>query len=1452
MPARVLLAAALLAGGCTTAARLPSAPPDEAPASVSVVATPADPIATDLADETENVGARTVRPPAAAEPAPPPSPRVADLPEAATLAARIEGYYEDHSGQRGHIQTDKPLYKPGETIWFKAWTLAARSLALPQGDETGVTAKLVSPKGAVVLETRVRERESALSGAFDLPADVPGGEYTLKMEYKDAAFERGVVVASYEPPRLKQKLEFLRKAFGEGDEVSATFEVKRPTGEPLAKKEVAAAIQLDGSELPRLTLTTNADGGAVVRFRLPEKMAQGDGLLTVLVDDGGVTESISRRIPIVLKKVQLSLYPEGGKLVEALESRLYFEARTPLGKPADVAGRIVDDLGNPVATFESYKNGLGRVTFTPATGRRYHAELTRPTGISERYTLPLAESGGCVLRTFDDPDTREEAIRVRVACTEARRVVLSAMIREMPIDAAVVDVREGTPAIIHLSSKTPAIARAQGVARITLFDDRLEPLAERVVFRNRRGGISIELATNQAAYTPREQVKVELKATDSAGTPLQGAFAVSAVDDTVVSFADDKSAHLLSKLLLDPEMPRKIEEPNFYFDTTEPKSALAMELLMGTWGHTQFAWREVKSTDPDPQKRRALREERARREAEEREQEERRRQVWMMPMAVGGMPEGAARQKGGVKRMGRMEEAAIPMAAAAMEAPMPMPAPPAGAVAPRPMRPGLVQPHRPILPAPPIGERVDQGAHRRANMVEPKDMVLQEDRDWKKEAIAGDRVRPPAGWAPVRVFPLPAYVPGEIAAVRSDFRETVFWNPNVRTGTDGRATFSFPLSDAVTSFRLFAEGAAGGLVGRSEKVFSSTLPLSLSAKLPVEVSAGDRILLPVTLSNELNRDVPASLDAVFGEGLRLATPPGAPGTLSAHSRKSLTYPLEVTATAGRIPLKFKTAAGAFSDELSRELTVTPLGFPQLASKSGQLSAAVTHELDLAGALPGSIQGTLKLYPSPVATMLSGLDGMLRQPFGCFEQTSSTNYPNVMITQYLREHDVADTALLEKSAKLIDEGYRRLVGFESPKKGYEWFGGDPGHEALTAYGLVEFDDMRRVFGGVDDGMIARTANWLKSRRDGQGGYLRDPKALDSFGRADPEVTNAYITWSLAQVHTTGIEKELAVQAEAARSVIDAYRLALAAHALLVTPPLRAQGLDAARRLAALQDADGAFSKASHSITRSGGLNLTIETTSLAVLALLEAGGHDAAVRKAVEWLTSHRGGFGEWGATQATVLALKAMTAYANASRKTRSAGRLTLLVNGTPAGEAAYAAGQRDPIVIDGFGAHLMPGRNRIELRHTGDDGLPFTLAVEYRSKSPASSPDAAIGIATALEKSSVKMGETVRANVVVSNRTQSGQPMTLARVGLPGGLSFQTWQLKELREKGLIAFWENRGREVILYFRDLKPGEEKRVPLELVATVPGSYTGPASSAYLYYTDEHKSWAAPLAVEIAP
>ena len=153
-------------------------------------------------------------------------------------------------------------------------------------------------------------------------------------------------------------------------------------------------------------------------------------------------------------------------------------------------------------------------------------------------------------------------------------------------------------------------------------------------------------------------------------------------------------------------------------------------------------------------------------------------------------------------------------------------------------------------------------------------------------------------------------------------------------------------------------------------------------------------------------------------------------------------------------------------------------------------------------------------------------------------------------------------------------------------------------------------------------------------------------------------------------------------------------------------------------------------------------------------------------------------------------------------------------------------------------------GRNCLRCKLDSQVSMPYSVAVEYRSARPQSSEKATIGVETSLAKKNVKL------RAKITNKTDKGQPMTLARIGLPGGLTFQTWQLKELRDKKLIDFYETREREVVLYFRSMAPGAVKDVDLDLMALVPGDYVAPASRAYLYYTDEDEHWAEPVHVKV--
>jgi alpha-2-macroglobulin-like protein len=700
--------------------------------------------------------------------------------------------------------------------------------------------------------------------------------------------------------------------------------------------------------------------------------------------------------------------------------------------------------------------------------------------------------------------------------------------------------------------------------------------------------------------------------------------------------------------------------------------------------------------------------------------------------------------------------------------------------------------------------------------------------------------------------------------VRSDFAETLYWNPLLVTDAYGKASFHFELSDAVTAFRVTADAHSDGVVGSGRAEIVARIPFNLEPKLPLEVSAGDRIDLPVAVVNDTRAPLPVELKLDAGKLVALDGPPTRKLALAADSRGREFFALNVTGQNGRCNLTFHGTAGSLTDSVSRRLRVVPPGFPKMASYGGQLSSSQEQEVVVTLPerwVPGSLEVSLGVFPTTLATLQKGLDGILQEPNGCFEQASSSNYPNVMTMRYMDENHQAEPAVTRRTRELLGKGYARLTGYECKQRGYEWFGGDPGHEALTAYGLLQFRDMQQVF-GVDPAMISRTAEWLLARRDGHGGYQRNPRALDSFGNAPADVTDAYITWALAESGQTGIDAEVRRSIAIGEKSDDPYVIALAA-----MTALDAGGKDAGRKLleklAGAQADDGHLDGRQGSITRSGGLSLQVETTALGALAWLKATEFAARAEKAIAWITKNRQGNGGFGSTQATVLALKALVEHARANRRTPSAGTLTVERDGRTIGQHTFSAGVRDVIAIDSLAAGLTPGDNRLTLRLTGDNQMPYLLSVAYRTTKPESSAACPVRLTTKLVVQAsrlqtaaetaalqVKAGETVAMSAELVNRTDQGQPMTVAIVGLPAGLEPRADQLEELKRAGTADYYEINAREIVFYWRSLAPKRRVVIQLDLIAAVPGKYVGPASRAYLYYTPEHKHWCEPLAVEI--
>ena len=227
--------------------------------------------------------------------------------------------------------------------------------------------------------------------------------------------------------------------------------------------------------------------------------------------------------------------------------------------------------------------------------------------------------------------------------------------------------------------------------------------------------------------------------------------------------------------------------------------------------------------------------------------------------------------------------------------------------------------------------------------------------------------------------------------------------------------------------------------------------------------------------------------------------------------------------------------------------------------------------------------------------------------------------------------------------------------------------------------------------------------------------------------------------------------------------------------------------------------------------------------------------------------------GRFGSTQSTILALRAIVAYDAAHARPKAPGRVQLVLDGKPVGlPVAFTPETQGAITLPEFTQGLGPGKHTLVLRMEEGSNMPYSMSVKYHTTLPNSAEQTQIGIQVALRDRQIREGGITEAVVSIANKSDEAIPTPVAIVGIPGGLEVRHDQLKELVKSGRIDAYEVIGREVVLYWRFLKAKDKFDLPLSLIAAIPGSYTSPASRAYLYYTDEYKNWAPAVSVNITP
>ncbi len=719
--------------------------------------------------------------------------------------------------------------------------------------------------------------------------------------------------------------------------------------------------------------------------------------------------------------------------------------------------------------------------------------------------------------------------------------------------------------------------------------------------------------------------------------------------------------------------------------------------------------------------------------------------------------------------------------------------------------------------------------------------------------------------------------PQEAPLLRQFFPETMYWNPEAVTDPRGHWQTDLDLAHTITTWRLTALASA-----QDGRLGSTTAPLRVfqdffvDIDLPLALTQGDQVSMPVAVYNYLETGQRVELTLEKQDWFEPLGPSTQAVEVAPGDVMVVYFPIQVTAVEGR----FRPVVTAIGEKMSdattlrHDLQVVPNGKRFDETFSDRLSGNVEKTVTIpAEAIPGTAQILVKVYPGILSQVVEGLDALLRMPFGCFEQTSSTTYPNVLVLDYLKSTGQAAPEVQMKAEQYINLGYQRLTTFEVAGGGFSLFGDPPPDRMLTAYGLMEFTDMARVH-PVDEAMLDRAARWLLGQQKSDGSWENDQglvheSSWQNLGNERLPVT-AYIVWALTEAgyeDEEGTQKGLDYVREFWQEAQDPYVLALVANALAAADPKGSATQAALDRLAgmAVIEGNGAHWKSDiATFMGATGQVGSIETTALAAYAFLRAEQHTDLANQALTYLIRQKDSYGTWHSTQATVLTLKALLLSVRKGGEGAEA-TVTVSLNGEEADPIQITQDNFDVVQLVSFTDRPVMGENRLRIQVKGKGNLMYQISTRYYlpwDKIPAPAPEESpMDIAVRYDRTELAVNDTLNVTVRVELKEGAAR-QAIVDLGIPPGFEVLSEDLADLVARysdlpsdypgARFSRFDLTGRQIICYLEGLKSGEPLEFGYRLRARYPIKAQTPPSAAYDYYNPGISGVSAPAAIEVRP
>ena len=498
----------------------------------------------------------------------------------------------------GYIYTDRPVYRPGHTVHFRAIVRQRNGehYQVPAG--TTVQAVIEDPNSKQLYQRDLKLIQAGTVQAdFEVPSAAALGYYSISLRYKNATMGGSFYVEEYKKPEYQVKVTFEKQRVLQGEHIEATIEARYYFGEPVANGKVKYVVhtlpswsEFSDSDSEDSEATDEGEGGEGEDYtygaeQQSEQSGQLDatGRLTITIPTKPSPNKKDLRYRIEARVMDASnreisgfnsALATYGSFQIAVRGQSYIYRK---GDTAQLTVQAQDYDGKPVQT--SVHLDLFRHSWATTGAPTQRDIITSRDGQtssdgSVRFEIPMTQTGDLLVKaTANTPEKRQVGGTTYIwvpGVTEEMYAGSERQIKLIPDkksykvgDTAKVLLVTGVPEAYVLVTteartiQTHQVIKASGsnttfeipirsenqpnvyVSATFLRDNALYQGTKNLKVPAVEQMLNVELQASKPQFQPGEPATYTITAKDSNGNPVTGDFSIGVVDEAIYAIRPD-------------------------------------------------------------------------------------------------------------------------------------------------------------------------------------------------------------------------------------------------------------------------------------------------------------------------------------------------------------------------------------------------------------------------------------------------------------------------------------------------------------------------------------------------------------------------------------------------------------------------------------------------------------------------------------------------------------------------------------------------------------------------------------------------------------------------------------------------------------------------------------------------------------------------------------------------